>query len=84
MDKLFSDCRNGKKPGSLRTKTFKEIANSELASYQGSDSLRVKPLSTVTVTGSAVPEPSTFALLGFGVAGLTLGAYRRRKAASGV
>ncbi|MEI8016974.1 MAG: PEP-CTERM sorting domain-containing protein [Schlesneria sp.] len=31
-----------------------------------------------------VPEPSTFALLGLGVAGLAVGAYRRRQAAAAV
>jgi PEP-CTERM motif len=31
--------------------------------------------------GAPVPEPSTFALLGLGVAGLAVGAYRRRNAA---
>jgi PEP-CTERM motif len=36
---------------------------------------------TGTVSGSAIPEPSTFALFGFGGAGFAINAYRRRKAA---
>ena len=39
---------------------------------------------TGSVTGTAVPEPSTFALLGFGVAGLAFATYRQRKVASAV
>ena len=37
-----------------------------------------------TVTGTAVPEPSTLSLLGLGAAGLVFSTYRRRKAVNAI
>jgi hypothetical protein len=48
----------------------------------GGPGAQVTFLDDVTITSSAVPEPSSFALMGFGSLVLAVGAYRRRRAAA--
>jgi hypothetical protein len=63
--------------------TFKATAssNSTVLTFSGAAGATFWGLDDVTVRSTAVPEPSTFALVGLGGLGMAFGAYRRRSCA---
>ena len=85
---VFFDLYNGatlvSTSGSLfptGTSTFLSSGYSGLVTSVGVNSATgYAVMDNVTYQGHAVPEPSSFALLGLGGIGLAIGAYRRRRA----
>lgn len=79
LSSLTNDTINGALggPGSDTTVTKNPVDNLDAsgATWTGADSASDTVFS---VNGAAVPEPSSVILTGFAVAGLALGAYRRR------
>ena len=75
-----------KSPFGLDLNFFRQLSNTTVVSAGGVNTLGNNSLSLngSDISGQQVPEPSTFALLGLGAAGLAVSAYRRRKAAAAV
>ncbi len=52
----------------------------EIANNYGGEFVRLNEVAFGAQAPAAVPEPSSFALLGLGAVGLAIDAYRRRRA----